>query len=107
MVLFPNADITLYHFDKATQTYTRYNIYNVNCNSKRNATVSDKGVNIAYTTMIVAPIESYEVSTGDKIVFGSITLDITKSTELKAYEPVTVVGIQKNNIFNTLNIECK
>ena len=106
-VLFPNADITLYHFDKISQKYTRYNIKNVNVNSKRNSTVSDKGVNVAYTTMIVAPNSSYTLVTGDKIVKGNITLDINKIADLKAYEVLTVVGIQSNNIFNTVNIECK
>ena len=106
-VLFPNADITLYHFDKISQKYTRYNIKNVNVNSKRNSTVSDKGVNVAYTTMIVAPNGSYTLVTGDKIVKGNITLDINKISDLKDYEALTVVGIQSNNIFNTVNIECK
>ena len=106
-VLFPNADITLYHFDKISQKYTRYNIKNVNVNSKRNSTVSDKGVNVAYTTMIVAPNSSYTLVTGDKIVKGNITLDINKIADLKDYEVLTVVGIQSNNIFNTVNIECK
>ena len=106
-VLFPNSDITLYHFDKITQKYIRYNIQNVNINSKRNSTVSDKGVNIAYTTIIVVPQGDYKLNTGDKIVKGNITLDITKVTDLKAYEVLTVIGIQENNIFNTVNIECK
>ena len=106
-VLLPNADITLYHFDKISQKYTRYNIKNVNLNSKRNSTVSDKGVNVAYTTMIVAPNSSYTLVTGDKIVKGNITLDINKIADLKDYEVLTVVGIQSNNIFNTVNIECK
>ena len=106
-VLFPNTDITLYNFDKITQKYTRYNIQNVNMNSKRNSTVSDKGVNIAYTTIIVVPQGDYKLNTGDKIVKGNITLDITKVTDLKAYEVLTVIGIQENNIFNTVNIECK
>ena len=106
-VLFPNADITLYHFDKISQKYTRYNIKNVNVNSKRNSTVSDKGVNIAYTTIIVAPQGDYKLTTGDKVIKGNITLDINKISDLKDYEVLTVVGIQSNNIFNTVNIECK
>ena len=64
-------------------------------------------VNVAYTTMIVAPNGSYTLVTGDKIVKGNITLDINKISDLKAYEVLTVVGIQSNNIFNTVNIECK
>lgn len=106
-VLFPNSDITIYHFDKTTQKYTRYNIQDVNMNSKRNSTVSDNGVNIFYTTMIVAPIGNYKATTGDKVIKGNITLDISKITDLKGYEVLTVVGVQDNNLFNTVNIECK
>ncbi|MGG7149679.1 DUF6751 family protein [Clostridium neonatale] len=106
-VLIKNADITIYHLDTKTQEYSRLNIDDVNWNSKRNSTVSDKGVNIAYTTMIVAPIGDYKVANGDKVVKGSINLDITRLTDLKAYEVLTVVGIQENNILNTINIECK
>ena len=106
-VLFPNSDITIYHFDKTTQKYTRYNIKDVNMNSKRNSTVSDNGVNIFYTTMIVAPIGDYKATTGDKVIKGNITLDISKITDLKGYEVLTVVGVQDNNLLNTVNIECK
>ena len=105
--LFPNSDITIYHFNKTTQKYTRYNIKDVNMNSKRNSTVSDNGVNIFYTTMIVAPIGDYKATTGDKVIKGNITLDISKITDLKGYEVLTVVGVQDNNLLNTVNIECK
>ncbi len=106
MVLFVNADMTIYHLNK-DQTYTRINIDNVNWNSKRTATVSDKGINIAYTTMIVADMGDNKVTTGDKIVKGNITLDITRLSDLKAYEVVTVVGVQYNDIFDSYSIECK
>lgn len=106
-VLIKNADITIYHLDPKTQFYSRINIDGVNLNSKRNSTVSDKGVNIAYTTMIIAPIGVYEVNLGDKIVKGNVALDITRLTDLKEYEVLTVVGIQCNNIMQTINIECK
>lgn len=109
-VLIKNADITIYHHfldDNKLDAYRRINIEGVNWNSKRNATVSDKGVNIAYTTMIVAPIGDYEVATGDKVAKGNISLDITRLTDLKAYEVVTVVGVQYNDIFGSYSIECK
>lgn len=106
-VLIKNADITIYHLDSETQTYSRINVDGVNLNSKRNATVSDKGVNIAHTTMIVADKGTYEVTTGDKVVKGNISLDIIRLTDLKDYEVLTVVGVQENNIFKTPNIECK
>lgn len=107
MVLFPNADITIYHLDSKTQKYTRTNIENVNWNGKRNATVSDKGVNVAYTTIISAEIGDYKVYTGDKIIRGNITLDITRLSDLNAYEVVTVIGTQESDIFHSLNVECK
>ena len=107
MVLIKNADITIYHLDSKTQIYSRINIDGVNWNSKRNATVSDKGVNVAYTTMIIAPQGSYKVTTGDKVVKDNISLDITRLADLKAYEVITVVGVQENNIMQTINIECK
>lgn len=107
MVLFPNADVTIYHLDKKTQTYSRINLKNVNWSGKRNATVSDKGVNVAYTVIISAEIGDYTVYTGDKVIKGNITLDITKLSDLNAYEVVTVVGTQESDIFHSLNIECK
>lgn len=107
MVLFPNADVTIYHLDKKTQEYSRINLENVNWSGKRNATVSDKGVNVAYTVIISAEIGNYTVYTGDKVIKGNITLDITKLSDLNAYEVVTVVGTQESDIFHSLNIECK
>lgn len=106
-VLIKNTDITVYHLDPKTQTYSRLNVDGVNWNSKRNATVSDKGVNIAYTTMIVADMSDNNITTGDKIVKGNITLDISRLSDLKAYEVVTVAGVQENNIMQTISIECK
>lgn len=109
-VLIKNADITIYHHyldENKLDAYKRINIEGVNWNSKRNATVSDKGVNISYTTMIVAPIGDYEVTTGDKIIKGNISLDITRLSDLKAYDVVTVVGVQYNDIFGSYSIECK
>ena len=106
MVLFVNADITVYHLDKKTQTYNRINIKNVNWSGKRNAGVDGKGVNVYYTTMIVIP-SGYNVTTGDKIVKGTLDIDISRLTDLKEYEPVTVVGVQYNDIFDSYSIECK
>lgn len=106
-VLIKNADITVYHLDKKTQTYSRININNVNWNGKRTATVSDKGVNVVYTTYIVADKCNYIINTGDKVIKGNIKLDITRLSDLNAYNPVTVIGIQENNIMQTINIECK
>ena len=107
MVLFPNSDVTIYHLDKKTQTYSRINLENVNWNGKRNSTVTDKGVNIAYTVIITAEIGDYKVYMGDKVIKDNINLDITRLSELSEYEPVTVIGTQENDIFHSLSIECK
>ena len=107
MVLFPNADVTIYHLDSKTQKYSRNNLENVNWSGKRNATVSDKGVNVAYTVIVSAELGDYTVHTGDKVVKGNITLDITKLSDLKAYEVITVIGTQESDIFHSLTIECK
>ena len=106
MVLFPNADITIYHLNK-DQTYSRINVENVNWSGKRNATVSDKGINVAYTVIISAEIGDYEVHTGDKIIRDNITLDITRLSDLKDYEIVTVIGTQESDLFHSISIECK
>lgn len=109
-VLIKNADITVYHHylnEDKLDAYKRININGVNLNSKRNATVSDKGVSIAYTTMIVVDKGDYEVATGDKVVKGNISLDITRLSDLKGCTVFTVVGVQENNIMQTINIECK
>ena len=106
MVLFPNCDITIYHLDKKTQTYNIINIENVNWSGKRTATVNDKGINVAYTSIISAEKGDYEINTGDKIIKGSIELDITRLSDLKDYEVVTVIGTQESDLFNSISIEC-
>lgn len=107
MVLFPNSDITIYHLDAKTQKYSRINLENVNWSGKRTATVSDKGVNVAYTVIISAEIGDYKVHTGDKVIRDNIVLDITRLSDLSAYEVVTVIGTQESDIFHSLSIECK
>lgn len=106
-VLIKNADITIYHLDPKTQFYSRININDVNWNSKRNSNISEKGVVIVYTAMIIIPKSTHVISIGDKIVKGFLDLDIAKLTDLKNYEVVTVVGVQDNFLLNTTNIECK
>lgn len=111
MVLFPNGDITIYNLNKKTQEYSRLNFDNVNVNSKRNAGMNDKGgangVNIFYTTTVIAPRGNYKIDVNDKVVKGHIELDITKITDLKDYEVMTVVGTQESDFFDTICIECK
>jgi len=109
-VLVRNADITVYHHyynENKLDAYKRININNINWNSKRNVTVGDKGVNIFYTTMIVADKGDYEIDTEDLVVKGNLTLDIKKATDLKGYRYLKIVGLQENNLLGTINIECK
>ena len=62
---------------------------------------------IIMSSIIIIPTSGYNVTTGDKIVKGTLDIDISRLTDLKEYEPVTVVGVQYNDIFNSYSIECK
>ncbi|MBN1071513.1 hypothetical protein DVV81_10090 [Clostridium botulinum] len=135
MVLFKNADITIYNHcydnENAYDMYKRTNIGGVNWQSKRNATVSDKGVNVANTTLIfidkldnyVSPRKfqllsneerknNFTFAIGDKIVKGSIDFEITN------LKPHSLADLQKNfdnvvtivairELSNHWEVECK
>ena len=105
-MMLSNGDITIYHLGDDKKTYIRTNIDGVNINSKRNATVTDKGVNVGYTTMIIAK-DLYDICCQDKVILSHIEDDIKVFSDLNKYKPLTIVGLQKNNLFNTINIECK
>lgn len=109
-VLIKNANITVYrHYydDNGLDCYERINYDGVNLQSKRNATVTDKGINVAYTTVIVVDGINHAFTTGDKVVNGHIEVDITKLNDLKVFNPMTIIGIQPNSLFNSTTIECK
>ena len=109
-VLIKNANITVYrHYydNNMLDCYERINLDGVNVNSKRNATVTDKGVNVAYTTMIVVDGINHKFTTGDKVVLDHIEVDISKLRELNTYNPVTILGVQPNRFLNSTTIECK
>ncbi|AUN11573.1 DUF6751 family protein [Clostridium botulinum] len=99
-VLFKNADITIYNryydFVSDTDKYQRTVIKGVNWQSKRNGTVSDKGLLFADSTLIfidkldnyVSPKKFLKLSNeerpnyftfapGDKIVKGEVNFEIT------------------------------
>lgn len=99
-VLFKNADITIYNkwYDSVNDIdkYQRTVIKGVNWQSKRNGTVSDKGLLLADSTLIfidkldnyvspkkflkLSPREKsnyFTLAPGDKIVKGEVTFEIT------------------------------
>lgn len=106
MVLVNNGSLTVYRYNVETSKYSRINIPIANIKSKRNATVTDKGVNVFYSTFIV--IDSiYTIKTGDKIVLETLSKDIEKIKDLQGYEVLTVVGVQNNPLFRSTTIEAK
>ncbi|MBY6816465.1 hypothetical protein HYH38_08300 [Clostridium botulinum] len=135
MVLFKNADITIYNHcydnENAYDVYKRTNIKGVNWQSKRNATVSDKGVNVADSTLIfIDKLDNYvsprrfnllcneerknkfTFEIGDKIVKGSIDFELSnlKPHSLADLQNnfdnvVTIVAIRE--LSNHWEVECK
>ncbi|HDK7158918.1 TPA: hypothetical protein PTV68_002047 [Clostridium botulinum] len=100
MVVFKNADITIYNryydFANDTDKYQRTVIKGVNWQSKRNGTVSDKGLLLADSTLIfIDKLDNYispkrflklsdlerpnyfTLTPGDKIVKGVIDFEVT------------------------------
>lgn len=133
-VFFKNADITIYnkYYDSISDTnkYQRTVIKGVNWQSKRNATVTDKGVNVAYITLIFldslpnyidpktfAKLDDidrpnyFTFTELDKIVKGAIDYEITgvkpnRVSDLEnEYETVTVISSQVWG--NHMEVECK
>lgn len=119
MVLFPNANITIYnkYFDKiaSLDKYQRTVIEDVNWQSKRNMvigkTVGDKGAQVTDTTLIIIDkldnyispkrfknlsdverINYFTFGLGDKIVKGNIDFEVTKIVDLdKNYDDVVTI----------------
>ena len=133
-VFFKNADITIYnkYYDANSDAnrYQRTIIKGVNWQSKRNATVNDKGVNVAYTTLIfLDSLPNYVDSRTfaklddidrpnyftftelDKIVKGTIDYEVTgiKPNTIanleNEYETVTVMASQVWG--NHMEVECR
>lgn len=99
-VLFKNANITIYNkyydFTSDTDKYKRTVIKGVNWQGKKHATVSDKGLLLADSTLIfidkldnyvspkrfakLQPMERekyFTLAPGDKIIKGEVTFEIT------------------------------
>lgn len=105
-VLFKNSDITIYnrYYDEVEgiDKYQRTVIKGVNCQGKRNATINEKGLLIADSTLIfidklsnyISPKRFYKLNdierpnyftfrAGDKIVKGEVDLEITRIADLE------------------------
>lgn len=129
-ILFKDADITLYnrYYDKdnAYDMYKRTNIDGVNWQSKRNATVNDKGVTVADSTLIfIDKLENYispkrflklsdediskhlTFAIGDKIVKGNTDFEVSKIADLdKNFDDVvTIIAVRELN--GHWEVECK
>ncbi|WP_315069620.1 DUF6751 family protein [uncultured Clostridium sp.] len=119
MVLFPNADITIYnkYFDKteSLDKYQRTVIEKVNWSSKRKLVIGknagDKGATETKATMIIIDkldnyispkqfkklsdtdrVNYFTFGLGDKIVKGNINFEVTKIADLdKDYDDVVTV----------------
>jgi hypothetical protein len=119
MVLFPNADITIYnrYFDKteSLDKYQRTVIEKVNWSSKRKLvigkTVGDKGATVTrVTTIIIDKLDNYispkqfkklssadranyfTFGNGDKIIKGNIEFEVTNINDLdKNYDDVVTL----------------
>ena len=105
-VLFKNSDITIYnrYYDEVEgiDKYQRTVIKGVNWQGKRNATINEKGLLIADSTLIfidklsnyISPKRFYKLNyiersnyftfrDGDKIVKGEVDLEITRIADLE------------------------
>lgn len=104
-ILFKNSDITIYnrYLDSAgLDKYQRTVIKGVNWQGKRNATVTEKGLQLADSTLIfidklpnyISPkrfaklddserANYFTFRAGDKIVKGEVDLEITRAAELE------------------------
>ncbi|AUM96331.1 MULTISPECIES: DUF6751 family protein [Clostridium] len=112
-VLFKNSDITIYNryydFTSDTDKYQRTVIKGVNWQSKRNGTVSDKGLLLADSTLIfIDKLDNYvspkrflklsseerpnyfTFSVGDKIVKGEVDFEVT------GISPYRIGDLEKN-----------
>lgn len=94
MVFFINTDITIYkHYaENKIDKYKRIYIPQANWQTKHNSTLSDKGVIIKDSTLVFIDTIDTVLDYGDIIVKGKCDLDITKKSELKDYNTITVMS---------------
>ena len=106
MILAPNGSITIYSYNKSDGSYNRINIDKANINYTKAITFSDKTVSEGYTTRIIIDNE-YEIATGDKLIIGTVETDISSVKDLKDFEVLTIVSINRNNILNSVKLGAK
>ena len=94
MVFFVNTDITIYkhYIENKIDKYKRIYISQANWQTKRNSSISDKGVIIKDSTLIFIDSVNEVLEYGDIIVKGKCDLDITKKSDLKGYNTITVMS---------------
>ena len=106
--MFGNETITVVHVG-VDKSYSTFKLTNCNVQANRNFSISGKVVNIVDTTMIYGPYNDI-LDVGDYIIKGNVDIDLTNfnvSNFLKQYNPLVVVAVRHQKLFNELEIECK
>ena len=100
--------ITVVHVNK-DKTYSTFKLNRSNVQANRNFSISGKVVNIVDTTLIYSPYNGI-LDVGDYIIKGDVDVnlvDLNISNFLKQYNPLVVVAVRHQKLFNELEIECK
>lgn len=106
--MFGNETITIVHVG-ADKSYSTFKLNKCNVQANRNFSISGKVVNIVDTTMIYSPNNDI-LDVGDYIIPRNVDIDLSNfniSNFLKEYNPLVVVAVRKQKLFNELEIECK
>ena len=106
--MFGKETITVVHVSN-DKTYSTFKLDRCNVQANRNFSISGKVVNIVDTTMIYSPFNDV-LDVGDYIIKGNVDVDLDNfnvSDFLKKYNPLVVVAVRPQKLFNELEIECK
>lgn len=106
--MFGKETITVVHVSN-DKTYSTFKLNRCNVQANRNFSISGKVVNIVDTTMIYSPFNDV-LDVGDYIIKGNVDVNLTDfnvSSFLKQYNPLVVVAVRPQKLFNELEIECK
>ena len=94
IVFFVDTDITIYkhYIENKTDKYKTIYVSQASWQTKRNSSISDKGVIIKDSTLIfIDPIDDV-LDYGDIIVKGKCDLEITTKSQLKNCNTITVMS---------------